>query len=97
MRTLRITTTASQDLNEISDYFLMQSIEAGDRFVTSFSQKCLLLARYPHIGKSYGQLKEGLRGLSLMNYIIFYRTIGNDVEILRVVSGYRNFQDIFQE
>jgi toxin ParE1/3/4 len=47
MKTLRITTAATQDLNEISDYFLAQSIDAGDLFVTSFGQKCLYLARYP--------------------------------------------------
>lgn len=72
-------------------------MEAGDRFVTSFSQKCLLLARYPHMGKPYGHIKAGLRGLLVMNYVIFYRVLGNDIEILRVISGYRNFQDIFPE
>jgi toxin ParE1/3/4 len=33
MKTLRITTAASRDLDEISDYFLAQSVDAGDRFV----------------------------------------------------------------
>lgn len=37
MRTLRITVPASQDLEEISDYFLEQSVDAGDRFVKAFS------------------------------------------------------------
>ncbi len=32
MRQLRITLSASKDLQEISDYFLGQSIEAGDRW-----------------------------------------------------------------
>lgn len=52
MKTLRITRPASQDLNDITDYFLAQSIEAGDRFVTAFNQRCIQLARYPYIGKS---------------------------------------------
>ena len=97
MKNLRITIPASQDLDEISDYFLAQSIDAGDRFVAAFNQKCAHLARYPYIGKSYAHLREGLRGLLLMNYIIFYRLIGNDIEILRVISGYRNLQDVFPE
>lgn len=97
MKNLRITIPASQDLDEISDYFLSQSVDAGDRFVTAFNQKCIHLARYPYIGKSYTHLRAGLRGLLLMNYIIFYRVIGDDVEILRVVSGYRNLQDVFSE
>lgn len=97
MKQLRITAAASQDLTEISDYFLTQSIEAGDRFVTGFEQRYLLLARYPYVGKPYRQLRDDLRGLPLMNYIIFYRVLGEDIEILRVISGYRNLQGIFLE
>lgn len=97
MKNLRITIPASRDLDEISDYFLAQSIDAGDRFVETFNQKCNHLARYPYMGKSYAHLGPGLRGLLLMSYIIFYRVIGDDIEILRVVSGYRNLQDVFPE
>ncbi|NER22169.1 MAG: type II toxin-antitoxin system RelE/ParE family toxin [Symploca sp. SIO1C2] len=42
------------------------------------------------MGKFYTHLKPGLRGLLLMGYIIFYRVVEDSVEILRVVSGYRN-------
>ena len=97
MKSLRITIPASRDLEEISDYFLEKSIDAGDRFVESFNQKCQHLARYPYIGKSYTQLRPGLRGLSLMGYIIFYQVVEDNVEILRVVSGYRNLPDVFAE
>ncbi|WP_197985715.1 type II toxin-antitoxin system RelE/ParE family toxin [Leptolyngbya sp. Cla-17] len=51
MKSLRITLPAGQDLDEISDYFLAQSLDAGDRFVEAFNQKCTQLARYPYIGK----------------------------------------------
>jgi len=75
MRFLRITITASQDLEAISEYFLESSIDAGDRFVETFNQKCQHLARFPYIGKSYARLRPGLRGLLLMDYIIFYRDL----------------------
>jgi toxin ParE1/3/4 len=97
MKTLRITLPASQDLDAISEYFLERSIDAGDCFVETFNQKCTYLARYPYIGKSYAHLRPGLRGLLLMGYIIFYRVVGDDVEILRVVSGYRDLRDVFSE
>lgn len=96
MRFLRITITASQDLEAISDYFLESSIDAGDRFVETFNQKCQHLARFPYIGKSYARLRPGLRGLLLMDYIIFYQVVKDDVEILRVVSGYQDLQGIFR-
>ena len=97
MKNLRITLPASQDLDEISDYFLAQNIEAGERFVQTFTQKCTHLARYPYIGKSYAHLRPGLRGLGLMSYIIIYRVVGDEVEILRVISGYRDLQVAFSE
>jgi toxin ParE1/3/4 len=97
MRSLRITIPASRDLETISEYFLESSVEAGDRFVEAFNQKCQYLARFPYIGKPYTQLKPGLRGILLMDYIVFYHLIGKDVEILRVLSGYRDLSSIFSE
>ncbi|MFQ3629227.1 MAG: type II toxin-antitoxin system RelE/ParE family toxin [Cyanobacteriota bacterium] len=51
----------------------------------------------PNIGKSYAHLRPNLRGLGLMNYIIFYRVVDDHIEILRVISGYRNLQEILSE
>ncbi|MBP0021805.1 MAG: type II toxin-antitoxin system RelE/ParE family toxin [Cyanobacteria bacterium SBLK] len=96
MSRLVITVGASQDLEEISDYFLEKSLDAGDRFVEEFNKKCGYIARFPHLGKSYSQLLSGLRGISLMNYIIFYRILEDRIEILRVVSGYRHLPDVFK-
>ncbi|NJL67225.1 MAG: type II toxin-antitoxin system RelE/ParE family toxin [Microcoleus sp. SM1_3_4] len=95
MNRLLITIEASRDLSEISDYFLAQSVDAGDRFVEAFGKKCLYLAEYPYLGRSYAQLAPNLRGIPLMGYIIFYQIVGDGIEILRVVSGYRNLQDVF--
>ncbi|MGB3786513.1 MAG: type II toxin-antitoxin system RelE/ParE family toxin [Phormidesmis sp.] len=97
MRALRITALASQDLEEISDYFLEKSVDAGDRFVEAFGQRCQHIARFPFIGKSYGHIRIGLRGVLLMDYIIFYGVSDDAIDILRVVSGYRSLQGIFAE
>lgn len=97
MRALRIAAPASQDLEEISSYFLEKSVDAGDRFVEAFGRKCQYIARFPFIGKSYDHISSGLRGVLLMDYIIFYSVSDNAVEILRVLSGYRNLQGIFVE
>ncbi len=32
-----------------------------------------------------------------MRYVIFYRVINDNIEILRVISGYRNLQEILSE
>ena len=97
MRQLKITAPACQDLNDISEYFLENSIEAGDQFIKAFNQKCKHLAQFPHIGKSYADLKSGVRGISLMKHIIFYRITENTVEILRVISGYRDLKKMISD
>ncbi len=97
MRRLVITIDASRDLSEISNYFLQQSIDAGDRFVEGFGKKCQHLAEFPYLGRSYAQFAPGLRGIALMDYIIFYQVVGEGIEILRVISGYRNLQTVFNE
>lgn len=47
MNPLVITIEASRDLSEISDYFLTQSVDAGERFVEAFGKKCQQLAQFP--------------------------------------------------
>ncbi len=88
---------ASRDLNDIADYFASQSLESGDRFFRAFNRRCSQLVAFPNSGKSYAAIRPDLRGLSLEGYVIFYRVLDDGVEILRVVSGRRNFPSLFEE
>lgn len=88
---------ASQDLNEIADYFTENSLEAGEKFFHAFNRKCLQLAAFPNSGKSYAAIRPDLRGLSFEGYVIFYRLLNDGIEILRVVSGRRDFPALFEE
>ncbi|BAT51589.1 hypothetical protein NOS3756_05150 [Nostoc sp. NIES-3756] len=88
---------ASQDLNEIADYFAQNSLEAGEHFFREFNRKCQQLVKFPNSGKSYAEIRYDLRGLPLEGYIIFYRLLDDGIEILRVVSGRRNLLSIFNQ
>ena len=92
-----ISPEASRDLDEISDYFAGRNIQAGERFVEAFEKKCRNLVNFPNIGRSYAKIKPSLRGIPLDGYIIFYRTNENGVEIVRVVSGYRDLERLFSD
>ncbi|MDJ0597465.1 MAG: type II toxin-antitoxin system RelE/ParE family toxin [Crocosphaera sp.] len=87
---------ASQDLNQIADYFADYNVEAGEKFFQEFNNKCQQLVLFPKSGKSYGYIHRDLRGLSFKDHIIFYRILGEDIEILRVISGRRNLSAMFQ-
>jgi toxin ParE1/3/4 len=88
---------ASRDLNEIADYFSENSLEVGDRFFCAFNRKCQQLVAFSNSGKSYETIRPDLRGLSLEGYVIFYRILDDGIEILRVVSGRRDFPTLFEE
>ena len=88
---------ASRDFNEIADYFAENSLDAGDRFFRAFNARCQQLVTFPNSGKGYGTIRLNLRGLSLAGYVIFYRISDDVIEILRVVSGRRDFPAFFEE
>lgn len=89
------TNQARQDLNDIIEYIASNNPEAAISFVRAIDQKCETLTNFPNMGKSYENLALGLRGVFLGNYIIFYRLLENNIQILRVMSGYRDLETIF--
>lgn len=92
-----ISKPASRDLQEISDYFAVENINAGERLLRTFNQKCQQLVNFPKIGRQYGNLRPGLRGVPLDGYIIFYLIVSNGIEIVRVVSGRRKLEPLFAD
>ncbi|MBW4608209.1 MAG: type II toxin-antitoxin system RelE/ParE family toxin [Hassallia sp. WJT32-NPBG1] len=92
-----IAVEASQDLDEILDYFLQRNVDAGERFIREFNKKCQNLAQFPNIGRSYANFDPTLRGIALDGYIIFYRVFEDRLVIVRVISGYRDLESVFKD
>ncbi|WP_310488889.1 type II toxin-antitoxin system RelE/ParE family toxin [Chamaesiphon sp. VAR_69_metabat_338] len=92
-----ISPEAALDLDEISTYYAIHNIEAGEKLLDEFEAKCKYLVNSPNIGRSYKSLRADLRGLSFSAYIIFYRVGNNIVENLRVVSGSRDLEALFAD
>ncbi len=47
------------------------------------------------MGKKADNLEPGLRSFPLEDYVIFYRPLNNKIEIVRIVSGYRDLEVLF--
>ena len=90
---------AIQDLEDISDYFLRNNLEAGEQFLQAFNARCFQLVRFPKLGRSYAHIRPDLLGLSLRGFVIIYKVSNNDeaigIEILRVVNRRRDLENIF--
>ena len=83
---------ADADLDEIWYYIVKESdnIEIADRFIDSLTDRFLLLARHPHVGRLRDDLRPGLRTFPVGRYVILYRVEDEDVLILNVVAADRD-------
>ena len=96
----RVAPAAEIELDGIWLYVARKSgsFEVADRQIDSITQRFYLVARYPHIGRRRDHdLRPGLRSLPAGDYIIVYRTDGEDVVILHVIRGSRNIQAMLRD
>lgn len=96
-RRYSIATSASQDLDQISEYYTSRSIDAGERLFQEFNRKCQNLVQFPNMGRSYSHILPMLRGLPLDGYIIFYQVTDEAVTILHVVSGSQDIETLLRQ
>ena len=84
---------ADSDLDDIWYYVASQSgsVDIADRLIGSITERFLLLASYPRLGRARdADLRLGLRSFSVGEYVILYRFEDENVVILRVLRGSRN-------
>ncbi len=95
----RLSERAEADLDDIWFYVANESGGLGiaNRLIDSLTDTFLLLSRQPYLGRSRDDdFGPGTRSLTVREYVIVYSVDGNDgVQILRVVHGRRDLEDLF--
>ena len=86
---------ATEDLTNIWLYIADYSPQAADQFIEQIYQKCCLLTEAPGLGQKREELLPGMRSFPVKRYIIFYREKGSRLEVVRVLSGYRDLGSLF--
>ena len=87
---------AELDLLEIWFFIAEDNDEAADRFLDLLDQKCRHLADFPKSGRAREDLALGLRSFPVKRYVIFYRPTSQGIEVVRVLSAYRDAEAIFR-
>jgi toxin ParE1/3/4 len=87
--------TAIRDLEEICNYIAIENSRAASQLFDRIRQKCKLVASFPNMGKTYSKLAPTLRGFVVDDYIIFYYPSSDGINIARIISGYRDLDDLF--
>jgi plasmid stabilization system protein ParE len=99
-RTMNFTFLAVADLRRICDAIAMPTDRLGvtaagnlalaQAFAEKFARHCELLAGNPELGTDRKELLHGLRSTSFQSYVIFYRSRGDTVEVVRVLRASRD-------
>ena len=95
MKALAIAIVAESDLLQIWEYIAEDSPINADHFLKQIEAKFNLLLDHAGAGKMRDDLIAGLRSLPIGNYIIFYQSHENSVEIIRVLHSARDIQNLF--
>jgi toxin ParE1/3/4 len=91
------TAAAIQDLKAIYSYIADENLDAAARFLKRLQKRWLGLAERPGIGRRRNDLLPELRSAGEGDYVIFYRKTAEGVELIRVLHGKRDAEQIFQE
>jgi toxin ParE1/3/4 len=94
----RLTQPAIQDIKHIADYLAQRSsLAQSEQFLAKLNAKFSYLTQFPNLGRQRHEILPNLRSLAVETYLILYMPIGQDIEILRVVSGYQDLPALFAD
>lgn len=92
------TPDALADLRSVLCYIAGDNPSAARSFVGAIEQRCRNLCVQPHLGRARGDLGAGLRIASFRRRaIIAYRIEGDDLAIIRVFYGGRDYEALLGE
>jgi toxin ParE1/3/4 len=92
VREIRRSPRARLDLIEIWQYIYADNPAAADRALDRFESALVTLRDHPHAGRARPELAHELRSRPVGSYVLFYRPIASGIELVRVMSGYRDIQ-----
>ena len=96
-KSILFTFQSCADLNEIWETIAMPrdlwsasetaNVAAAEQFADKFEKLCELLPTHPEVGLNRDDLHPGLCSVPVQRYVIYYRTRGEGVEVLRVLRA----------
>ena len=97
MSQYRLSDRAEADLEEIWLYVAQHSVRGANRLLDELYEALRKLAVMPQMGHLREDLsEEPLRFWSVRSYMIVYRSETSPIEIVRVVSGYRDLSRLLR-
>ena len=95
-----ISSDARQDIKDVGKYLEERNPTAARRFVQAIDATIEMLCHNPNLGERLrsdptGQIRY--RTISgFRNYLIFYRRVDTVLEIVRILHGARDYEQLFE-
>lgn len=90
----RLLPAAVADLEAIATRIAADDPAAAGRWLDEIERRCVLLGEMPGMGVARPDVRKDIRLLPAGNFLILYRQVGADAEIVRIVHGARQWQDL---
>lgn len=85
---------AEADLVAIADYIAADNPRRAISFVDELIDRCLAIADNPLAPRERPEIGPGVRIVVYGKYLLIYRTVDDEVLILRIVHGARKVEDL---
>jgi len=95
MAKVHYSSLAAKDLCDNAEYFARDKPDAAYRWVETIKETCELLAINPEMGEQRNIRNLGhCRSFTCGRYVVFFRGVADGVEIIRVVRGERDIEQL---
>jgi toxin ParE1/3/4 len=94
---------ATADLIEIADYIAEDNPEAAQAFLAAAEAAFGMIASMPSVGRAYPVQSPAAQGMRVWRvegferYLILYRAVQSQIDIVRVLHGSRDIEGLFAE
>ena len=92
--TFHLRPQAEADLEDIALYIAEDNVQATQQWIEDMYALCQQLGEMPSMGVAKPYIRSGLRMLPAGSYLILYQEVDKGVEIVRVIHGARQWQDL---
>ena len=95
---IRVRPRARADMLDIWNYIAAESERSAEKVLLRIGEVYQILASQPQAGRRRPELAEDLRSFPVGTYVVFYEIGDRSVDIVRVLSGYRDItEDLMSE
>lgn len=96
MASYHLRSKAEEDLLNIWKYIAENSPASATKLIRAFHQHFALLAENPQLGRARSDIRAGLRSFPVKRYLLLYRSLSDEIEVVRVIHGSRDMGALFE-